>query len=166
MLRPGFFATLAAVSTLVLLARLVRRGPLLGSRARVLRPWELALFAASLAALVFHCAAMFSPDVVASLGLDVPAAIARDLNDPIGQLAYGVPAVTLILAVRRLWWPAPTALSVAFFAVGWTMYTDFTLNEHLATIAVAVIAIALISASLVRIPTRSDGVEPRPAPVV
>lgn len=163
-LRPGFFAVLAAASTLVLLARVVRRGPLLDRRARVMRPWELGLFAVSLAALVFHCAAMFTPDVVASLGLDAPAAVVRDLNDPRGQFAYWVPAATLILAIRRLWWPGPAVLSVAAFAVGWTMYAGFTLDQHLATIAVAVIALALIVASLVRVPTRSDGGEPRAVP--
>lgn len=162
MLRSGFFAVLAAVSILILLARLARRGPLLGSRARVMRSWELGLFGISLAALVFHCAAMFAPDVVAALGLDAPAAVARDLDDPIGQLAYWVPAVTLVLAIRRLWWPAPATLSLAAFAVGWTMYAGFTLNEHLATIAVMVIAIALILASLIRAPSRSDGAELQP----
>lgn len=165
MLRPGFFAILAAVSILVLLVRLVRRGPLLGGRARVMWPWELGLFGVSLAVLVFHCAAMFAPDVVAALGLDAPAAVVRDLDDPIGQVAYWVPAVTLVVSVRRLWWPAPAALSVTAFAVGWTMYAGFTLNQHLATIAFAVILIALIVASLIRVPTRSEGAEPRPTQV-
>lgn len=162
--RPGFFAALAAVTALILLARVVRRGPLLGRRARVMRPWELGLFAASLAALVFHCASMFAPDVVAALGLDAPAAITRDLDDPVGQLAYWAPAVTAVVAIRRLWWPGPVVLSVAAIAVGWTMYVaGFTLDEHLATIAVAVIAIALITAALVKAPARSDRTRPRAA---
>lgn len=166
MLRPGFFAVLAAVSVVILLARLVRGDPLLPSRARVMRPGDLGLFGVSLAALVFHCAAMFSPDVVASLGLDAPAAIARDLNDPIGQVAYWVPAVTLVVSIRGLWWPAPVLLSVAAFAVGWTMYAGFTLNEHLATIAFAVITIALITASLMNMPARSQDTQLRPTEAV
>ncbi len=154
MQRPGFFTALAVVVAAVMLARLVRRGPLLGARARALAPWEVGLFSVSLTLLVFHCAAMFAPGAVAWLGLDTPAATARDLQNPVGQVAYWVPGVTLVAALRRMWWPAPLGVFAAVIAVGWTMYGGFTLNEHLVAIAVAVLGLAVVLAGLVRLPQR------------
>jgi hypothetical protein len=154
-LRPGFFAVLAAAVAVLLVARLVRRRPLLGSRAHSLSVPEAITAVGSLGLLVFHCAAMFAPDVVAALDvLDGPAAVASDLSDPVGQAAYWIPAALLLVALRRLWWPAPIGLAAALTAVGWTMYGGFTLDEHLAAIAVAVIGIAAVVAALVSSPGR------------
>lgn len=151
MSRPGFFTALAATVLVLAIVRWVSGGPLLPSRARQLSRPDLAVAGASFVLLAFHCASMFAAGWIAAIGiLDAPAAVTRDLGDPVGQVAYWLPAVTFVLAVRRTWWPAPVGLSLALFAVGWTMYGGtFSTDEHLATIATAVIGIAVTMAALV-----------------
>jgi hypothetical protein len=153
-LRGEWFLGLAVAVAALAAARLVLRRPLLADRARPLRAADSALAAVSLALLVFHCSAMFAPDAVAALGfLDGPAAVVRDLSDPIGQAAYWIPAAALVLAVRQLWWPAPVALALTLTAVGWTMYLgSFTLTEHVVTIVAAGSVGALVATGLVTTP--------------
>lgn len=156
MARPGFFTALAVLVGAILVVRLVRRAPLLAGRARRLTVAESTTVVVADVLLVFHCAAMFATGWVAAIGvLDVPAAIVSDLSDPIGRVAYWLPAVALLIAVRRLWWPAPVGLALALAAVGWTMYGSFTVDQHLATIAVAVTGIAITVAGLVEPPSRN-----------
>jgi hypothetical protein len=149
--RGAWFAWLAAIAGALVLLRLVRRRPLFDGRARRVPAGDLALAAVSLVLLVFHCLAMFAPGVVGAVGvLDAPAARVRDLGDLLGQLAFWVPALGLVVACRSLWWPAPLGVAVTLAAVGGTMYAgSFTLTEHVATIVVAGVTIALVAAGLV-----------------
>lgn len=156
MSHPEFFGPLAVAVVGVFLVRLVRGRPLFGDRARVLSMVELVVSGVSFALLAFHCAAMFAAGSVAAVGvLDAPAAVVSDLGDPVGRVAYWVPAVTLVIAFRRLWWPAPAGLGLALVAVGGTMYYgSFTVEQHLATIAVSLLGITLTIAALVGRPWR------------
>lgn len=150
MLRGEWFLALTVALAVLGALRLLARGPLLASRARPLSTAEWAVLVGSTALLVFHCGAMFAPDAVAALGvLDAPAARVRDLSDPVGQAVYWLPALALVGSVRRLWWPAPATLAVTLLVVGWTMYGDFTLTEHLVAIMAAGGDLGLVMAGLV-----------------
>ena len=150
MLRGDWFLGLAVAVTSLWIARLALRRPLLPRRARALPPADAVLAGISLALLVFHCAAMFAPEVVAALRvLDRPAAVVRDLRDPVGQAAYWFPAATLVVGLRRLWWPAPVGATLSLVAVGWTMYGDFTVTEHVATIVAAGVVVVAAPVALV-----------------
>jgi hypothetical protein len=143
MVRGGWFLSLAVIAAVLMIARLALRRPLLPRHARALPAIEAVLIAASLVLLIFHCAAMFAPDAVAAFRvLDRPAAVVRDLRDPIGQAAFWIPAAALVVGTRGLWWPAPISAALSLVAVGWTMYGDFTLTQHLIAILVAGVLIA------------------------
>jgi hypothetical protein len=150
MMRGEWFLGLAVLVTALLLLRLVLRRPLLARWARPI-PWpDAALIAVSLVLLVFHCAAMFASGTVSRFpSLDGPAAVVRDLRNPVGQAAYWIPAVTLVIGTRRSWWPAPTGLAIGLLAVGWTMYGDFTVTQHVVTIVITGALIALVLTGLV-----------------
>jgi hypothetical protein len=156
MTRSEWFLGLAVGIAALLLFRLALRRPLLARWARPVSPQDAAIIAASLGLLVFHCSAMFAPETVARFPfLDRPAAVVRDLRDPIGQAAYWMPAVALVAGTRRLWWPAPAGLAVGLVAVGWTMYGDFTVTQHVVTIVVTGALIAVVLTGLVIRSTRT-----------
>lgn len=162
MMRGEWFLGLAVLVTVLLLLRLALRRPLLPRWARPISLPDAAILATSLVLLVFHCAAMFAPETVARVPfLDEPAAVVRDLRDPLGQAAYWIPAVALVIGTRRSWWPAPVGLAVGLLAVGWTMYGDFTVTQHVVTIVITGALVAVVLTGLVvrstRETTRSAG---------
>jgi hypothetical protein len=155
-LRGEWFLGLAVGIAVLLLLRLALRRPLLARWARPISATEAAVAAASLVLLVFHCSAMFAPETVARFSfLDGLAAVVRDLDDPVGQAAYWIPAIALVAGTRRLWWPAPAGLAIGLLAVGWTMYGDFTVTEHVVTIVVTGALIALVATGLIVRSTRT-----------
>ncbi|WP_166503423.1 hypothetical protein [Modestobacter italicus] len=91
------------------------------------------------------------------------------LGEPIRQLGtvshwtYWLPAGALLLAVRRLWWPAPVVLAVALAGVGITMFWPYMLVTHLAWLAAAGLAWVFIAGALIG---GGSGAHPasRPAP--
>lgn len=117
-----------------------------------LRPIELLLAVGALVALGFHCSAMFFPaEVEAIPGLEDPAEAVADLGTA-SQLAYWLPAVVLLVGLRRVWLPALAALTAVLVVVGVTMFWSFGLSAHLAAIAAAVTITIAIAAGLVRAP--------------
>jgi hypothetical protein len=150
MMRGEWFLGLAVFATALLLLRLALRQPLLARWARPISLPDAGMIAVSLTLLVFHCAAMFAPETVSRFPfLDGPAAVVRDLRDPLGQAAYWIPAVALVIGTRRSWWPATAGLAVGLLAVGWTMYGDFTVTQHVVTIVVTSGLIAVVLTGLV-----------------
>ncbi|MEX1164426.1 MAG: hypothetical protein WEB03_12690 [Nitriliruptor sp.] len=151
MSRGPWFAGLGAVIAVLLVARLLLRRPLFGDKARPLSATDAWLAGISIALLAFHCTAMFAPDAVATIAvLDGPAARVQDLGDPVGQAAYWLPAIAAVAAIRRLWWPAPVGATLALTAVGVTMYAGgFTLTEHVVTIVVAAVWLAVVATGLI-----------------
>ena len=110
--QPVYWSVLVGVAVVTAVARLVVGRPLLARRAVALTRTEFVVAVVSLVALVFHCAAMFfAPWTDALRG-------GKFLGDPIRTLGtvshwtYWLPAGALLLAVRRLWWPAPVVLAV------------------------------------------------------
>ncbi len=117
-----------------------------------LRPSELLLAVGALVALAFHCSAMFFPaEAEAIPGLEGPAEAVADLGT-VSQLAYWLPAVVLLVSLRRVWLPALAALTTVLVVVGVTMFWSFGLSAHLAAIAAAVTITIAIAAGLVRAP--------------
>lgn len=147
--QPVYWSVLLAVAVLAGAARLVTGGPLLRRRAAPLRRVELLLAFAALIALVFHCAAMFfAPWTDALPGGRALGDVVR-AGGTASQWAYWLPAVVLLLAVRRLWWPGPVLLAVALAGVGYTMFWPHPLPTHLGWLATAVVAVVAVATSLV-----------------
>ncbi|MBG6212707.1 MULTISPECIES: hypothetical protein [unclassified Cryobacterium] len=108
-------------------------------------------FASGLA-LVFHCAAMFfGPWIDAVPFLQAPANMVR-LMGVGSEIAYWVPAAALLVAWRRVWWPALAALVVTLAGVGVTMYWPFPLSVHLAWLTAVIIVGSLVPTLLLRGP--------------
>ena len=147
--QPVFWSVLLAVAALAGAARLLRGGPLMPRRAVPLRRVELLLAAIALLALVFHCAAMFfAPWTDALPGGRALADVVRALGAG-SQWAYWLPAVALIVALRRVWWPGPVLLAVTLAGVGFTMFWPHALPTHLAWLAAAVLSVVAVASSLV-----------------
>lgn len=147
--QPVYWSVLLGVAVLAGAARLVAGGPLLRRRAVPLRRAEALLAAGALLVLGFHCAAMFfAPWTDALPG-------GRTLGEPVraggaaSQWAYWLPAVVLLLALRRVWWPASVLLTATLAGVGFTMFWPHSLPTHLAWLAAAVVAVAAVASSLV-----------------
>jgi len=107
------------------------------------------------AALVFHCAAMFFADWVNAVPFaDEPARSVRALG-LVSQVAYWVPAVGLVIALRRVWPPGLGLLTATLLGVRYTMFVPHALTTHLAWIAGAAITLVMIAAALV-VPLRRE----------
>jgi len=146
--QPWFWATLLVVAALAVAVRLRAGRPLLPRRARAIPDGALLVAAVSAAALVFHCAAMFFAPWVAAVPGTGGAADAVRAMGASSRLAYWVPAVALVLAVHRVWWPALLTLTVCLLGVGITMYGAFTLTVHLGWLAALIVTGSAISAGL------------------
>ena len=137
--------------------RLARGGPVLKGRSMRVGWMSATVSVASGLALVFHCAAMFfGPWVDAVPLLRAPADIVRSMG--IGSaIAYWVPAAAILVAWRRVWWPAFVALIIALVGVGATMYWPFPLVVHLAWLTVVIIIGSLIPTLFLRGPRAARG---------
>lgn len=146
--QPVFWAMLLVVAMLAVVVRLRARRPLLARHARSVPDTALVVAACSVAALVFHCVAMFFGTWVAAVPGTGAAADAVRATGTTSRLAYGVPAVALVVALHRVWWPALLALTACLLGVGITMYGSFTLAVHLGWLAALVVTASAISAGL------------------
>jgi hypothetical protein len=107
--------------------------------------------------LAFHCATMFFASWVDAVPLaKAPADVVRALG-PASQVAYWVPAITLVMALRRIWRPALALLIVTLFGVGYTMFVPHPLFTHLAWLGATSGVLVLIMTALVS-PVRRDRV--------
>lgn len=153
--QPVFWGVLAATAAVGIGLRLVARRPLWPRRSSVIPPWELAVAGVMVAALVFHCAAMFFASWVNALPFaDEPARSVRNLGLT-SQVAYWAPAAILVVALRRVWPPVLGLLTATLVGVGYTMFVPHALNTSLAWIAGAAIILVMIAAALV-VPLRRE----------
>ncbi|MEC5153828.1 hypothetical protein RCH23_001197 [Cryobacterium sp. CAN_C3] len=150
--QPFLWGGLLFFTGAVAILRLVVGRPLLRLRSvRVGWVWASVAFASGLA-LVFHCAAMFfGPWIDAVPFLQAPANMVR-LMGVGSEIAYWVPAAALLVAWRRVWWPALAALVVTLAGVGVTMYWPFPLSVHLAWLTAVIIVGSLVPTLLLRGP--------------
>ncbi|MGI8458402.1 MAG: hypothetical protein ACR2LI_09860 [Propionibacteriaceae bacterium] len=130
-------------------ARFLSAGLPLRSAARL---WvaDVVLVVVGLLGLVLHCTAMFFPALV--LGLPGTDAAVAQIN-ALGAASvawYVLPVVVLMLGLRRVPRLAMLVLTVAFLAVGLTMYDGGPVDIHLIVIAATVLVIVATMAALVR----------------
>lgn len=155
---PLFWAVLTGAAATGMALRLAVRRPLWPRRARGIRPWRLAVAAVMVAALAFHCAAMFFADWVEAVPFaDGPAAAVRDLDSLASQVAYWAPALGLVVALRHIWQPALALLVVTLLGVGYTMFVPHALTTHLAWIASATLVLVAIASGLLTRSSRETG---------
>lgn len=149
-----FLLSLAGVVVVVLGARFLLAGlPLRGLARRITLP-DAALIVVGAAGLAFHCVAMFFRRVVDPLpGADAVISDIRALGTS-SIIWYVVPAVLVLLGLRRVHPAALAVAALAFVAVGVTMYDEGPLDIHLAAIFTSVVILALIAATLVLPPSR------------
>ncbi|KFF59422.1 hypothetical protein JF66_11390 [Cryobacterium sp. MLB-32] len=150
--QPFLWGGLLAFAVAAGILRLAVGRPLLRRRSVAVGRLSAGVAVVSGLALVFHCAAMFfAPWVDAVPFLQTPAAMVRSMGTG-SQIAYWLPAATLLLAWRRVWWPALVALAIILVGVGVTMYWPYPLGVHLAWLTAVVIVGTLIPTMLLRGP--------------
>jgi len=99
---------------------------------------DLGVALVALLALGFHCAAMFFQSVTLAVpGTDGAVRAVNELGT-VSQVAFWVPALLLVLALRRAWTPLLLVETCALIAVGVTMFWNYGLSVHLVAIAVSV----------------------------
>jgi len=135
--------------------RLALGHPLLRGRSVRLGPVSITVALVSGLALVFHCAAMFFGPWIDAVPFLIPAADMVRAMGPGSQIAYWAPAAGLILAWRRVWWPAVVALIVTLIGVGVTMYWPYPLAVHLGWLAAVIVVGSLIPLLVLRGPRAS-----------
>lgn len=154
MVSTQFLVILAVVVGVVLGARLVLTALPLRGLARRVTIGDACLAVVGAAGLAFHCVAMFFRRLVEPLpGTDAVVTDIRALGTA-SIIWYVVPAVLVLLGLRRAHPVGLAAAALTFVAVGVTMYSSGPLDIHLAAIFASVVALALIIATLVLPPTR------------
>lgn len=156
----GFTVTLVVAVAIPLAARLLLTGLPLMQRATTLTFVEVALWILGVVGLAFHCGAMFFRDTVQHLpGMEVPVADIRALG-PASVIWYVVPAVSVVLALRRLHAVWLLTVCLALVGIGVTMYDGGSLEAHLSAIFVGVVLLSALTATLVRLPQRRSPSSP------
>jgi len=144
----AYSITLAAIVAGLVIARLILP-QLPVSRAIRLRPVEAALLALGVLGLVLHCAAMFARPIFEAVPAVMPLVDAINALGLASVVLYVVPAVLVLVALRRVHPVSWAVLAILLAAVGVTMYNGGALSVHLVAIFVAVIWLALVVVTLV-----------------
>ena len=153
---PVLWGVLLATALVGAALRMVAQRPLWPRHSCSISPLELAAAGVAVTVLMFHCAAMFFAGWVDAVPLaGTPARAVRSLG-VVSQVAYWLPAVGLVIALRRLWPPALGLLGVTLIGVGVTMFSPHSLTTHLAWLASAVVTVVLIATLLVAPPGRGS----------
>ncbi len=151
----GFSITLAVVAVLVLLARFVVPQLPVKSRAARLSSVDAALLGVGVLGLVFHCTAMFSRRIYDGAAVLRPLVGAVNSMGVASVVLFVVPALLILIGLRRQQRGALAALSLTLIAVGVTMYVRGPLPLHLAAIFAATIALAALVSLFVLPPWRA-----------
>lgn len=127
----AFVLTLAGVSLILLILRLVVPGLPVNRLARRLTRLDLALTLLGVLGLVLHCASMFFRPIVAALpGSDTVISQINSMGTA-SMVWFAVPALLVLVGLRRQHWAALALLAASLLAVGLTMYNDTALFTHL-----------------------------------
>ncbi len=138
----AFVLTLAGVSLILLILRLVVPGLPVNRLARRLTRLDLALTLLGVLGLVLHCASMFFRPIVAALpGSDTVISQINSMGTA-SMVWFAVPALLVLVGLRRQHWAALVLLAASLLAVGLTMYNGTALFTHLDTIFAAGVMIA------------------------
>ncbi|MBP2215058.1 hypothetical protein [Arthrobacter sp. CAN_C5] len=138
----SFVLTLAAVASILLVLRLVVPGLPIRRFARQLTPLDLALTVVGMLGLILHCASMFFRPIVAA----IPGTerVIEQINSmgTASMIWYTVPALMVLVGLRRQHWVSLILLAASLLAVGVTMYNGTVVSTHLNTIFAAGVIIA------------------------
>lgn len=120
---------------------------------------DLALLGIGMLGLVLHCTAMFHRPVIDWIPGIEP--VLQQINDlgTASVIWYVIPAVLVLVALRRQHLIALLAVAVALAAVGITMYNGASLAIHLGTILALVVVLGAVTSALVgvgRAPSRAS----------
>lgn len=155
----GYTIALWVAVTAILALRFLVPGLPLRRRAAVLGGADLAALSVGMVGLVFHCTAMFNRPLVDGIpGLEP---VIRQINalGVASAVWYAVPAVLVLIALRRQHWAVLLLVIAAVAAVGITMYNGTSLSVHLGTILALVVVLALVTSALVVVRLGSASVE-------
>ena len=143
---------LAVVSALIFLARLVLpQLPLKGAAVR-LAAGDVALLGAGALGLAFHCTAMFYRRLFDSIPAAAPLVDAVNGMGVASVVAYVIPALLVLIGLRRQHPVALTAMAIALVAVGITMYNSGPLQVHLVAIFISVVVLVGVVSVLAKTP--------------
>ncbi|QNE45654.1 hypothetical protein F1C58_01080 [Glaciihabitans sp. INWT7] len=148
----GFSISLAVVCALIVVARFVLpQVPLARAGVRV-SATEVAFLGLGIVGLTFHCTAMFFRQVFSGMPAVRPLVDAVNGMGAASIALYVVPAVLLLIGLRRQHRIALAVMTLALIAVGLTMYLGSPLRLHLASIFLAVVLLVGVLSLLVRGP--------------
>jgi hypothetical protein len=159
----SFVLTLLGVAAALLVLRLVVPGLPAQRITRRLSPLDLALTVLGVLGLVLHCASMFFGPVVGAI--PGSGSVISQINSmgTVSMIWYAVPALLVLVGLRRQHWIALILLATSLLAVGITMYNGTALSTHLDTIFAAGVMIAATVFLLSTSPWRR---EPKPITAV
>ena len=150
----GFSITLAASVLLILLARFVVPQLPVKSRAVRLSVPDAALVGVGVLGLLFHCTAMFSPRIYEGASAITPLLGLVNSMGLASVVLFVVPAVLILIGLRRQQRGALALLSLTLVAVGVTMYIGGPLQLHLAAIFADTVVLAGLVTLFVLAPRR------------
>ena len=154
-----FLVTLGVAAALPFGLRLLLPGLPVRGRALRLRFVDVALLAVGLALLAFHCFAMFFTSLAERLpGTATAIQDIRALGTA-SVIWYAVPAIAVLLGLRRLHWCPLGVAALALLSIGTTMYNGGSLYQHLVAIWVGVVLLAAVLATQVMPPSTSETVQ-------
>ncbi|WP_026550654.1 hypothetical protein [Arthrobacter sp. Br18] len=138
----SFVLNLTGVAFTLLVLRLVIPGLPLQRVTRRLTPLDLGLTVLGVLGLILHCTSMFFRSVVAAI--PGSGSVISQINSmgTASMIWYAVPALLVLVGLRRQHWAALTLLAASLLAVGITMYNGTALSTHLDTIFAASVIIA------------------------
>ncbi|MHC5794821.1 hypothetical protein ACVXZ4_01545 [Lacisediminihabitans sp. FW035] len=148
----GFSIGLAAICVLIVMARFALPQLPLAQAGVRLRIAEVALLVVGVLGLTFHCTAMFSRQLLVGIPAVRPLVGAVNGMGAASVALYVVPAILLLIGLRRQHWIALAVMTLALIAVGLTMYLGSPLRLHLASIFLAVVVLVGILSVLTKGP--------------
>lgn len=154
-----FALALAVTIVVILILRLVLPQLPLRRLAVRLTPIDAALLVVGVAGLAFHCLAMFSRQIFEPLPAIRPlVALVNSPGIP-SVVFFAVPALLVLVALRRQQRLAGAIIALALLAVGMTMYVVGSLQVHLVTIFASAVLLAAVVAFLTIAPWRRSATQ-------
>lgn len=137
-----FSITLAALSVLLLVARLALPQLPIAGAAKRLSVADLVILGVGALGLAFHCTAMFYRPLFDGIPSIAPLVSTVNSLGIASIVLYTIPAVLVLVGLRRQHPLTLIAMGIVLLAVGITMYVRTLGSWHLTTIFVTVVLLA------------------------
>jgi hypothetical protein len=152
----GFVTWLALAVVVIVASRYVFVGLPLRRIAVRVTVTDAAFISVGLVGLAFHCGAMFFRNTAQRIPGSHSAIRAIDAMGTASRVWFIVPAILVVIGLRRQYPLALLAVAAALATVGATMYDHGPLRTHLTAIFLAVVIHAVVAATLVLPPWRQS----------